>query len=257
VAPGCYVHVRNGQPEVTVRWYDVLSDIDPDYYEELSHASFDDVTRRLRALLESSVEAMLMSDVPIGAFVSGGIDSGVVASMAAPRRDDLTLFTADVVGQHSEVEDARQLARHTACPLREARFLPETPGAGRPFAPANEPILPDQPVRCCQHEQHDRGSHRPHHRVPGDVHCNIILRAGSEIDIVVTNAKAAHCDQMLVPRQGSGGHFRLERKNDVSVLQLLWRVFDFILIQELCRDLRMIPNGLQSDVWKDEFLLFI
>jgi asparagine synthase (glutamine-hydrolysing) len=67
-----------------------------------------------RELLRS-VDAMLVADVPLGAFVSGGVDSGVVAAMATKMAgrsiDTFNLgFTGDSVG--SEHEEAAKVARH-------------------------------------------------------------------------------------------------------------------------------------------------
>ena len=52
-------------------FYDLDFDHTPQYFQ-----------RRLRELIEESVHLHTRSDVPIGAYVSGGIDSGVVASVA-------------------------------------------------------------------------------------------------------------------------------------------------------------------------------
>ena len=52
----------------------------PDYSDKLvldDHEAEDALDRELRA----SVEGMLVADVPLGAFVSGGIDSGLIAAM--------------------------------------------------------------------------------------------------------------------------------------------------------------------------------
>jgi asparagine synthase (glutamine-hydrolysing) len=64
--------------------------------------------------LARSVESMLVADVPLGVFVSGGVDSGLVAAMAnrlAGRIDTFNLgFTGKNVG--SEHEFANRVARH-------------------------------------------------------------------------------------------------------------------------------------------------
>jgi asparagine synthase (glutamine-hydrolysing) len=44
-------------------------------------ASFDESVERLRALLEESVSSHLMSDVPLGVFLSGGLDSSAIVAM--------------------------------------------------------------------------------------------------------------------------------------------------------------------------------
>src|SRR5262249_20389926 len=49
--------------------------------------------RMVRAELERAVEAALMSDVPLGVFLSGGLDSTVVAAIARRRLSTLDTFT--------------------------------------------------------------------------------------------------------------------------------------------------------------------
>jgi asparagine synthase (glutamine-hydrolysing) len=49
--------------------------------------------RRLRGELERAVEAALVSDVPVGVFLSGGLDSTSVAAIARKRLDALDSFT--------------------------------------------------------------------------------------------------------------------------------------------------------------------
>ncbi len=65
--------------------------------------------------LRRSVDAMMVSDVPLGAFLSGGIDSSLVAAMMTQSRggpiDTFNLgFTGNVLG--SEHEQAARVARH-------------------------------------------------------------------------------------------------------------------------------------------------
>ena len=68
----------------------------------------------LRALLEDAVREHLMSDVPLGVFLSGGIDSSVVAALAAraaaePLRTFCVRFAHET---HDEGPFARAVAEH-------------------------------------------------------------------------------------------------------------------------------------------------
>jgi asparagine synthase (glutamine-hydrolysing) len=68
---------------------------------------------RFRALLEESVRLRLMADVPLGMFLSGGLDSSAVAAIMA-RQIDRPLQTFSVAFQEqafSELEFAREVAR--------------------------------------------------------------------------------------------------------------------------------------------------
>ncbi len=74
-----------------------------------SHAG---VVRRFRELLEESVALRLMSDVPLGVFLSGGIDSSVIAALMARRvgRPIETFSVAFDERAFSELEYSRQVA---------------------------------------------------------------------------------------------------------------------------------------------------
>ncbi|HCT75214.1 MAG TPA: asparagine synthase (glutamine-hydrolyzing) [Micromonosporaceae bacterium] len=67
----------------------------------------------IRHALRESVHAHMVADVPVGAFLSSGIDSTAVVAFARELNPDLRVFTAgfDLPG-YSEIEVAQQTAQH-------------------------------------------------------------------------------------------------------------------------------------------------
>jgi len=91
----------------------------------LSEQDWVEETRR-RVL--ATVEAHMLSDVPVGAFLSGGVDSSaIVAAMAKAAGPDFTAFTAGFPGSKiDETEAASAVARHVGCRHIVLPIEPET-----------------------------------------------------------------------------------------------------------------------------------
>jgi asparagine synthase (glutamine-hydrolysing) len=70
-----------------------------------------DAARQLRATLEEAVGKRLMSDVPVGAFLSGGLDSSIIAAMMRQHVDELHTFTVGFEGS-GDLLAARKVAEH-------------------------------------------------------------------------------------------------------------------------------------------------
>ena len=70
--------------------------------------------RRYRELLEDAVSSHLMSDVPLGVFLSGGLDSSAVAALTAKsRREPIQTFAVGYAEQaYSELAYAKIVADH-------------------------------------------------------------------------------------------------------------------------------------------------
>jgi asparagine synthase (glutamine-hydrolysing) len=74
--------------------------------------SFEDAGKEVRRLLEQSVKYRLVADVPVGIFLSGGIDSASIAYLAKRHADkEIKTFT---MGFSSEAFDEREQARAIA-----------------------------------------------------------------------------------------------------------------------------------------------
>jgi asparagine synthase (glutamine-hydrolysing) len=97
----------DAKPEIRQYW-----DLDASQ----SHESRDEnyYVRSYRELLEGAVESHLMSDVPLGVFLSGGVDSSAVAAlMTKIRREPIETFSVGYGEQsYSELPFARTVASH-------------------------------------------------------------------------------------------------------------------------------------------------
>jgi asparagine synthase (glutamine-hydrolysing) len=100
VPPGSYVVAENGALRTTRYWS-----------PRPAHGDGDWVTR-VREEVEAAVRRRLVADVPLGALLSGGIDSSVVvASMAAASSEPVRTFTVGFVdGRYDERAYARTVA---------------------------------------------------------------------------------------------------------------------------------------------------
>src|SRR5207253_257536 len=97
--------------------------LEPD--ESLTDADAPRLAEELRALFAQSVKRRLMSDVPLGFFLSGGIDSGAVlaaASRALPADRILTFTIGFTEPSYDESGFARELATHFGVRHHEQRL---------------------------------------------------------------------------------------------------------------------------------------
>jgi len=92
------------------------------------HTSEEECARSLEDLLRTSVKSQLMSDVPLGAFLSGGIDSSIVVGLMAEltHRPVKTFTIGFREEEYSEVEHARKLAERHGTEHRELIVEPES-----------------------------------------------------------------------------------------------------------------------------------
>lgn len=76
VQPGHFVLYRNGQVKEERYWDVPMAGVSVGYKRE------EEYVEELRYLLREAVQSRLVSDVPVGVFLSGGIDSSLVALLA-------------------------------------------------------------------------------------------------------------------------------------------------------------------------------
>jgi asparagine synthase (glutamine-hydrolysing) len=86
----------------------------------------DEITEQSGALLDEAVRSRLMSDVPLGAFLSGGIDSSLVVSSMASlmNRPVITNSIGFDDREHSELPMARLVAEHLGTEHHELVVTP-------------------------------------------------------------------------------------------------------------------------------------
>lgn len=101
----------------------------------VSPLSFEDCKARYRELLVESVKLHLMSDVPLGAFLSGGVDSSaVVATMAELCAEPVNTFTicsrnrAYDEGEYARIVSSRFGTVHRTFTVDPSDFLALIPG---------------------------------------------------------------------------------------------------------------------------------
>src|SRR5713226_2480781 len=76
-------------------------------------ANFSAVAQRLRPMLEDAVHAHLVADVPVGLFLSSGLDSGIIAALAARAHPGIRSLTLAFPGtSYDESPLARKVAEH-------------------------------------------------------------------------------------------------------------------------------------------------
>ena len=100
--PAHYLRYRDGVVEVIRYWTPPELERDIDAGEAVE---------QFRALLLRAVRRQLVADVPVGAFLSGGLDSSTICLLASQLKSGLRSFSFDFEGDHSEIIHARTVAK--------------------------------------------------------------------------------------------------------------------------------------------------
>jgi len=101
--PGHAMIARPGRPVDVYRYW--RADLRP------SRTPSQSSPRAILAAMRDSVAVHLRSDAPLGAFLSGGIDSAAICALAAEHRSDLLTFTVGFEREgYSEIDRAQETA---------------------------------------------------------------------------------------------------------------------------------------------------
>ncbi|MBU2915937.1 asparagine synthase (glutamine-hydrolyzing) [Reichenbachiella agariperforans] len=84
--PGECIEIRNGVAEIST-YYELLRS------KVCQDLSYEEAKKELAERLEASVKKRMIADVPLGTFLSGGIDSSVITSIAARHTAQLSTFS--------------------------------------------------------------------------------------------------------------------------------------------------------------------
>lgn len=123
--PGHFIVVSKNKVQAIKRYYQLPQDRGNNW-------SLDYSERKLTETLEESVERQLVSDVSVGAFLSGGLDSSAIVAIAAKKlgKENLPCYTIDFDGASAEgmQEDlpyAKRVAKHLGVPLEIVKINPD------------------------------------------------------------------------------------------------------------------------------------
>lgn len=117
--PGHWMKIENGRIETSEFWEAPL--------EGVIDESEDAALKKIKELLHRSVERRLVADVPLGAFLSGGLDSSVlVALMKEHKHERIKTFSVGFEDpSYDETPYALQVAKYFGTDHYEIRCKPE------------------------------------------------------------------------------------------------------------------------------------
>lgn len=105
---GCYCEIDlTTYAKKIIRWFDIST-----IYSKKLDLTEEEALHQLDAKLHHSVKCRLeSSDVEVGSFLSGGIDSGLVTAIASGYKDSLKTYTVRFPGAYDESTLALQVAK--------------------------------------------------------------------------------------------------------------------------------------------------
>jgi asparagine synthase (glutamine-hydrolysing) len=148
IVAGTMLRFASDGTERKIVYFDILREIDPQRIIENEKIDFREQAKTFEALLDSSVHKHLVSDAPVAALCSGGLDSGLVTALSKRHRPDVVAYMADIANMEGEeLARARRVAEHVGVELRAVPVNEETYFRLWPRAVYAQ----DQPIYFAQH----------------------------------------------------------------------------------------------------------
>lgn len=122
LGPGEAVCVRAGKIERHFKWYQL-----PVFRSTTTKLTTEAYIEKTVQNLRQAVHRQMVADVPVGAFLSGGLDSSSVVAFAREHNPDIRCFTIEATGaaEAGSTDDlpyARRVADHLHVPLEVVRI---------------------------------------------------------------------------------------------------------------------------------------
>lgn len=147
--PGCILEIKSPFKKYGISTYWSIEEVAQHGQEHLFKGTYEEAVDELERLLKASIQDQMMADVPVGAFLSAGIDSStVVALMQSLHPDKVKTFTIGMEDEkYNEAVYAKEIAaylgtEHTELYITEedARsVIPKIPFIfGEPFADSSQ-----------------------------------------------------------------------------------------------------------------------
>ena len=144
LGPGEALEVKDGRIERHWHWYRL-----PAFRRSAANSQFDEdyFVSGCLMRLRTAVQRQMVGDVPVGAFLSGGLDSSAVVALAREVNPNIRCFSIEMVGGPDAGVDADlpyawRVSKHLNVPLDVVRVEPEQISADleRMIAQLDEPL---------------------------------------------------------------------------------------------------------------------
>ena len=147
--PGCILEIKSPFNKYDISTYWSIKEVAQHGQEHLFKGTYEEAVDELERLLKASIQDQMMADVPVGAFLSAGIDSStVVALMQSLYPDKVKTFTIGMEDEkYNEAVYAKEIAAHLGTEHTELYIteedargvIPKIPFIfGEPFADSSQ-----------------------------------------------------------------------------------------------------------------------